>query len=728
MAPSAEAGSISAIDRMRHIVGLCSIAVTQPVLDALARNSGYRWEAGLQWPEMAGLVALLVVGLPAAAFAVDRLVLRVSSRLRGRGRDSVVICLMLMAALSLLRPLLAHPTLQALSLVWFVTCVIAIGLVGLAIAMYQRLLWFRHWLSFTAWGAVVFPAAFAAQIWQSNTTALNTKSPVTVQNPAPVVLVVFDEFSGLTLMNDDLKFDAQRFPNMAELGQASTWYRNATTVHARTQMAVPAILTGRLPERDRDPEAVNYPGNLFEVIASTGAYDLVACEVYSRLYPRAAQWRSLDRPVGQRFLRLIHTLAAVYPQLLFPRDLGVELIPIPRTWYGLRDASDGIEQTTGRMNLNNLPRHAQLDHFLKCIYPSERPRFYFLHVLLPHYPWCYLPSGQHYLADGDAPLVPESALGELGESWRDDAADVMRWEHRYRLQVGFVDRFLGQLQKRMKEQGIWDSSLLIVTADHGVSFRPGHSRRVPDAETLPDLLSVPLFVKRPGQQVGEQSDRNVETIDIFPTILDVLKIEPRDSVDGSSLLGEASRPRKTFFFQEAMTVVEPDFPAKKRAIQRRQSLFGDEPLSALPAAMSARLSWRGRPISDFAMQDYEASTLEIGKHQLYPDRLRHRFSTALIEGTLSASDLPHSVNEIAIAVDDRIIEVSRLMPVGFGKLGFSILLPESCLRKDRHQVTLFLVPPGDRPTLQRLAAWAINPSGAAADRYKNPASGTVGAQ
>ncbi len=728
MVPSAEAGSISAIDRMKHIVGLCSIAVIQPILDALARNSSYRWEADLQWPELVGLIALLVVGLPATAFAADRLASRISSRLRGFGRDSVIICLVFMAALSLLRPLLTQPVLQESSLVWFATCVIAIGLAGLTIAVYQRRPWFRHWLSLTAWGAVLFPAAFAVQLWQSTSTTVHSESPITVQNPAPVVMVVFDEFSGLTLMNDQLEFDAQRFPNMAELGQTSTWYRNATSVHARTQMAVPAILTGRFPERDCDPEAANYPGNLFEIIASTGAYDLVACEVYSRLYPRSAKWRPLERPAGQRFVRLIHTLAAVYPQLLFPRDLGLDLISVPRTWYGLRDASDGTEQTTGRMNLNNLPRHAQLDHFLKCIYPSERPRFYFLHVLLPHYPWCYLPSGQHYLADGDAPLVPETAVGELGESWRDDAADVARWEHRYRLQVGFVDRFLGQLQNRMKEQGIWDSSLLIVTADHGVSFRPGHSRRIPDAETLPDLLSVPLFVKRPGQSRGEQVDRNVETIDVFPTVLDALKIAPQGPVDGSSLLGETSRPRKTFFYQETMTVVEPDFPAKKKAIQRQQSLFGSEPLSALPAAMSARPSWRGRLVSDFVVHDYEASTLEIGNHQISRDRLPLWFSKALIEGTISASDLPESVNEIAIAVDGRIIEVSRLMPVGFGKLGFSILLPESCMLKDGRQITLFLVPPGDRPSLQRIGAWDIFQSGPAADRYDDQPLGTVGAQ
>ena len=36
------------------------------------------------------------------------------------------------------------------------------------------------------------------------------------------------------------------------------------------------------------------------------------------------------------------------------------------------------------------------------------------------------------------------------------------------LQVGYADRFIGQVQDRLREHGLWDNCLLIVTADHGV--------------------------------------------------------------------------------------------------------------------------------------------------------------------------------------------------------------------------------------------------------------------
>ena len=66
-------------------------------------------------------------------------------------------------------------------------------------------------------------------------------------NGAPVVMVVFDEFSGATLLDRSGGIDRSRFPNFAELAEHSTWYRNATTVADRTTRAVPAILTGRVP-------------------------------------------------------------------------------------------------------------------------------------------------------------------------------------------------------------------------------------------------------------------------------------------------------------------------------------------------------------------------------------------------------------------------------------------------------------------------------------------------
>ena len=65
-----------------------------------------------------------------------------------------------------------------------------------------------------------------------------------VESNTPVVVVLFDEFSGASLAGRDGRIDASRYPNFARLARTSTWYRNATTVADETTSAVPAVLSG----------------------------------------------------------------------------------------------------------------------------------------------------------------------------------------------------------------------------------------------------------------------------------------------------------------------------------------------------------------------------------------------------------------------------------------------------------------------------------------------------
>ena len=61
----------------------------------------------------------------------------------------------------------------------------------------------------------------------------------TVGDPAPVLLVVMDEFPVASLLDDDDRIDPEQFPNLALLAQDATWYRNTTGVSPTTPEAVP---------------------------------------------------------------------------------------------------------------------------------------------------------------------------------------------------------------------------------------------------------------------------------------------------------------------------------------------------------------------------------------------------------------------------------------------------------------------------------------------------------
>ena len=83
---------------------------------------------------------------------------------------------------------------------------------------------------------------------------------------APVVMVIFDEFSSASLVDARGRIDASRYPNLARLAGEGTWYPNATTVADRTQWAVPALLTGRVPPESALPIAADHPRSLFSLL------------------------------------------------------------------------------------------------------------------------------------------------------------------------------------------------------------------------------------------------------------------------------------------------------------------------------------------------------------------------------------------------------------------------------------------------------------------------------
>jgi hypothetical protein len=161
--------------------------------------------------------------------------------------------------------------------------------------------------------------------------------------------------------------------------------------------------------------------------------------------------------------------------------------------------------------------------------PNERA-LYFVHVLIPHQPWKYLPSGRRY---------PERTLGDgrfaVAGKWTSEPWPVESTHQRHLMQTAIADRMVGDLVKRLKDAGLYDRSLMIVTADHGMAFYPGQQARASITNTTaPDVLWVPLFIKRPGQQKAEVSNVNYQHVDLVPTIADLKGLHVPWAMDGVS--------------------------------------------------------------------------------------------------------------------------------------------------------------------------------------------------
>lgn len=103
-------------------------------------------------------------------------------------------------------------------------------------------------------------------------------------------------------------------------------------------------------------------------------------------------------------------------------------------------------------------------------------------------------------------------------------------------EIAFTDEYIGKLLSALKELGLYDKTLIVLTADHGDEFfehgRKGHRKSLYD-----EVLRVPLIIKFPLMwKAGEKRSDIVSIVDIMPTILTYLGAEPPEEVQGRNLL------------------------------------------------------------------------------------------------------------------------------------------------------------------------------------------------
>jgi arylsulfatase len=153
---------------------------------------------------------------------------------------------------------------------------------------------------------------------------------------------------------------------------------------------------------------------------------------------------------------------------------------------------------------------------------QDRPFFLFLHYIDPHGP--YLPhpglmTGPQPPGRYDGSRKSLSALDQLPASRHQDA-DLERIRHLYAGEVRYVDLWIGRLIDGLKERGLFDSTMLIVTSDHGEGLWD-HGHRAHGHDLHDEIIRVPLILRLPGKPKtrGVRVDDTVSLVDLAPTIL-----------------------------------------------------------------------------------------------------------------------------------------------------------------------------------------------------------------
>lgn len=278
----------------------------------------------------------------------------------------------------------------------------------------------------------------------------------------------------------------------------------------------------------------------------------------------------------------------VSPQTLKPFD-GFQSFPEEELFQGVEDdpiVADRLKSYKITDNLaNRLAVHITADRVLNLAVKTldqnnpnlARPFFLFMNFMDCHDPYLVHADYKH-----DFGFIPNSDFnGDLRNRFQNvpnsmerssrwlftqdlDSAtvDMLRWN--YDRCLGYVDSQVGELVKKLKARGAYENTIFFILADHGEHL--GEDGRFAHSMGPSELqLHIPLIVSGanhvPG---GERVSRQVNIVDVRPTIFDLLNVE--DSFEhrsGQSLLDDLS-PGSSDHWEK------PD----SQIVDRRKSLTG----------------------------------------------------------------------------------------------------------------------------------------------------------
>lgn len=545
-------------------LSLSTVAIAQPLLGLYGENLAVFTSARFQgavivWFAVAAILVpplvltILDVGITAALS-------RRAPRLASAAHPAVVFVGLWACMASVFHSVSVGP--------WPIDAILTAAVAVAGVVGYRRVAPVRTWLTWISPLApavlVLFVVSVSSLVWVPAPETVEA-TPGGGAQTTSVLWIQLDEAPLFPLVGADGAANAARFPGFAALAARSTWYPNALTVSQHTAVAVPSMLSGLAPDYSRQPVSGDHRRNVFSLVGSSHVLDVV--EEVTALCPgiecvagavtptSAPGQRGTDNsgPVVRRrasFGAFLSDAAVVLGHRLLPAGLRDWLPPIDEGWGGFGDQAGGSgnigtdDDTEPGANQpspggaasvapsrekprGHAGRTAAIEAMVTRTLASTDPAFRFIHVLLPHRPWVLAPDlrkSQKMSADPRPDTIPDRR--------RDNYQSLL---NQYVAVDGIISRMIGSLSA----SPVWDDLMLIVTADHGITFVPGQSYRdtvnPQNRSTLDDIYRVPFFVKYPGQREGLVDECAASTLDLFATVQATLRIDSGWETDGLDL-------------------------------------------------------------------------------------------------------------------------------------------------------------------------------------------------
>jgi len=224
---------------------------------------------------------------------------------------------------------------------------------------------------------------------------------------------------------------------------------------------------------------------------------------------------------------------------------------------------------------------AEVFDLLSKLQKENRPYLLFINYMDAHIP--YLPPPPF------DKLYPGKINGNFTLArYNQIEMEVLRLEHKIKKEerdhllsqydggIAYIDFHIGKLIERLKELGLYENCLIIITSDHGEAFGERNLFQH-GVSVYQDQIYVPLIIKYPNVRKNVAVNETVSLCDLMPTILDILGYGVPGDIDGQSLLKpDRIKPREVMsesFPNGYLISWHPRFRRVERAIFSGQFKF-----------------------------------------------------------------------------------------------------------------------------------------------------------
>jgi arylsulfatase A-like enzyme len=212
---------------------------------------------------------------------------------------------------------------------------------------------------------------------------------------------------------------------------------------------------------------------------------------------------------------------------------------------------------------------------------GKDPFFLYLHFLDPHDPYEPLPG------------YDTKFTGNLTRSPFSYSAEMQRDINLYDGEINYLDTELGKLFEMLRERKLYDDLVIVIVSDHGEQFMEHgevrHGRLLYNEE-----VHVPLMLRTGrAEDRGRVIDHTVSTVDILPTLLDLLGKERPKALPGASLLREEQIKDRKGLLSEVRRVYDmksvTDTPGNRLIMQVPYDEREPDPMKSLEAWVSPKV-------------------------------------------------------------------------------------------------------------------------------------------